>query len=188
MDVISSEINTQGFNPLLSYEPVHTTNIPLWETIARLASINEFGLYLRESSKVIPLLHKEILEVNSETRNLFGRAGEISPWILPDINRLKLYKIAQKLADLQDGQRVRIKRKTLAKSTDVYRGLLRLKITTAMIIVFADSFKKVLPLEERFVQMHKDITFILTSALEIDSEIIKAMDSNRLKNFFKTYC
>ncbi len=188
MDVLSSDINSQSYNPLLSYEPVQTTDIPLWETIARLASINDFGLYLRESSQVIPLLHKEILEVNSETRNLFGRAGEKNPWILLDNNRIKLYKMAQKLADLQDGHRIRIKRKTLAKSTDVYRGLLRLKMTIAMIIVFADSFKKVLPLEERFAQLHKDITYILTSALEIDADILKAMDSNRLKNYFKTYC
>lgn len=188
MDVLSSNMNSQGYNPLLSYEPIQNTKIPLWETIAKLASINEFGLYMRESSKIIPLLHKEILEVNSETRKLFGRAGESNPWILPDSNRIKLYKMAQKLADLQDGQRIRIKRKTAAKSADVYGGLLRLKITIAMTIVFADSFKKVLPLEERFIQMHKDITYILTSALEIDADILKAMDSNRLKNFFKTYC
>lgn len=188
MDVFSNNINSEDYSALISYEPFQNTKIPLWETVARLASINEFGLYMRESSDVIPLIHRELLEVNSETRKLFGRAGEANPWILSDSNRLKLYKMAQKLADLQDGKRIRIKRKTAAKSADVYTGILRLKIAIAMIIVFADSFKKVLPLEERFIQLHKDITFILTSALEIDAEILKAMDTNRLKNFFKTYC
>lgn len=188
MDIFNNEINSDDFNSFMPYEPYQNNKVSLWETVARLASIDEFGLYMREASKVIPLIHKELLEVNSETRKLFGRAGETSPWIISDSNRLKLYKMAQKLADLQDGKRIRIKRKTAAKSTDVYSGILRLKVIIATIIIFADSFKKVLPLDEKFLQLHKDITYIFTSALEIDNEILKAMESNRLKNFLKSYC
>jgi hypothetical protein len=187
LNILNNEISSDDFSSFMAYEPYQSSKIPLWEAVARLASINEFGLYMREASKIIPLIHKELLEVNSETRRLFGRAGDARPWIISDSNRLKLYKMAQKLADLQEGKRIRIKRKTAAKSADVYSGILRLKLSIAMIIVFADSFKKVLPLEEKFLRLHKDITFIFTSALEIDSEILKAMESNRLKNFFKSY-
>ncbi|MDP4179775.1 MAG: hypothetical protein Q8942_01645 [Bacillota bacterium] len=188
MDPFGSQLVSKDNSIYSEFLPTNQIKNSLWESVGKLASINDYNKFVVEAQNIIPQIHKELLEVNSETRKLFGRAGDNHPWVLSDSNRVKLYKMAQKLADLQGGKRIRIKRKTLAQSVDVYTGILRLKISMAIIQVFTDSFKKLLPLDDKHIQLHKDVTFIFTAAVEIDTELIKALESNRLRNYFKSYC
>jgi len=51
--------------------------------------------------------------------------------------------------------------------------------------IFATSFKAVTSDEKRIFQVSVQLTYIFNTALEIDNELGRALDSNRVKNFIQ---
>lgn len=156
----------------------------LWEKVGQLASINDMEEYVKESETIIPLIFQDLQQVNNNTRLLFGRPGDVQPWVLNENKRVKLYRMVQKIADLLPGEAaVRIKNKAVPKTIETYQGILELKICMAIVQVFADSYRKVLPVEENYTRLRMDLTYIFNTSLEIDHDIGKALESNKHRKF-----
>jgi len=161
-------------------------NNALLKSINELDSITNVDDYLKNLENIVHLIMEEIKQVNSETRHLFGKPGDTTPWILNENIRLKTYKMVQRLADfLPENEDVRIKKETVAQPVNTYIGILKLKLCMTVIQIFATSFKAVLPMKSEYSRFQSSLTYIFNTALEIDNELGRALDSNRVKNFIQ---
>ncbi|ABN52279.1 MAG TPA: hypothetical protein DEF39_02695 [Hungateiclostridium thermocellum] len=161
-------------------------NNALLKSINELDSITNVDDYLKNLENIVHLIMEEIKQVNSETRHLFGKPGDTTPWILNENIRLKTYKMVQRLADfLPENEDVRIKKETVAQPVNTYIGILKLKLCMTAIQIFATSFKAVLPMKSEYSRFQSSLTYIFNTALEIDNELGRALDSNRVKNFIQ---
>ncbi|HHV29655.1 MAG TPA: hypothetical protein GXX73_08720 [Clostridium sp.] len=177
--IFSEEIRTVGFTEAFC-------NNSLCRSINELDNITDADEYLKNLENIVHMIMEEIKQVNSETRHLFGKPGDTDPWILNENIRLKMYKMVQKLGDfLSANEDVRIKKETTAESVNTYIGILKLKICMTIIQIFATSFKSVLPMKSEYSRFQSNLTYIFNTALEIDNELGKALDSNRVKNFIQ---
>lgn len=175
----NEEVNTGGFTEVIC-------NNLLCRSINGLDSITNADDYLRNLENIVHMIMEEIKQVNSETKHLFGKPGDTEPWILNENIRLKMYKMVQKLGDfLPADEDVRIKKETTAEPANIYIGILKLKICMTIIQIFTNSFKSVLPMKSEYSRFQSNLTYIFNTALEIDNELGKALDSNRVKNFIQ---
>lgn len=163
-------------------------NNSLYRSIEELDNnVTDVEEYIRSLDNIVHLIIDELKEVNSETRHLFGKPGDTDPWVFNENIRLKMYRMIQKLGDfLPVDEDVRIKRDTTAKTVNTYIGILKLKTCMTVVQIFASSFKRILPMKAEFTRFQANLTFIFNTAMEIDSELGKALDSNRIKNFLQS--
>ncbi len=158
----------------------NSSSMPVWERVGQLADITDSEEYIKKCNEDISLIIKEVKQINSETRFLFGKPGDAHPWILSDNKKVKIYRIIQKLGNLQSGENpIRIKKQTDAKAVNMYMGILKLKMCMDMLQVFAYSYRKILPNDDSKTRM--DLTFIINTAIEINDDLEKALESNKLK-------
>lgn len=160
-------------------------NTPVWEKVGMVADIPNTEEYIRNCEILIPLMIKELKQVNSETRLLYGKPGDTQSWILSDNKKVKIYKIIQRMANLQSSENpVRIKKQTETKTLDTYTGILKLKMCMSMVQVFAESHRRLLSGTEDCTRLKMDLNFISSTAVEINNDLDKALESCKvLKSF-----
>lgn len=156
--------------------------MPVWERVGQLADIADPEEYFKCCNDVIPLIIKEIKQVNSETRLLFGKPGDAHSWILSVNKKVKIYRIIQKIGDLQSGEApIRIKKQREAKTVNTYMGILKLKMCMDMLQIFADSYRRMMPVNEIASKQRIDLIFVINAASDINHELDRILESNKLR-------
>jgi len=153
-------------------------NTQLWIKVGTVADITDTEQYINNCKTLIPLMIKELKQVNSETRLLYGKPGDIQPWVLSDNKKVKIYRIIQRMANLQNEENpVRIKKQKETKTLDTYMGILKLKMCMSMVQVFAESYRRLVSSSEDCTRLKMDLNFISSTAVEINNDLDKALES-----------
>jgi hypothetical protein len=161
---------------------VDVSSMQVWERVGQLADIADSEEYFRCCKDVVPLIINEVKQINSEVRLLFGKPGDAHLWVISANKKVKLYRVIQKLANLlSEDIPIRIKMQTEAKAVDMYMGILKLKICMDMLQVFADSYRRMLPIESTNSKLKVDLTFIVSTAIEIDDDLNRVLESTKLR-------
>lgn len=179
MKLINGENETNSVKDKLCSDFLH-------RTLEELDSYTSEEEYIENLETIIQTLIEELKDVNSETKHLFGKQGDTEPWIFNESIRIKIYKIIQTLAKLLPSyEDVRIKRETAAKPVNTYTGILKLKVCLTTVEIIASSYKSVFAIKSEYEKFQPNLKFILCTALEIENEMRKALDSSRIKSFIQ---